>query len=237
MPSGIAVLAPFGRTRIPMSLRGWKNWCSALRRRVIVGLVLMSHLASIFGLPLPASAFKAGGEPYGCQDSPCGCQSAEQFWKGCCCMSPEQRWAWAREHQVEPPSYAERPGNSFSKSSCCKPRVAIASSSCCSKKAATPTEPSTSPDVHMSEKSPKDRGLGSHPIQSQAGLRWSLGLAAQRCQGQSSHWTSAGAAIPPAPPVHWSPGTTAVGWLEPEISCLDDWPTSPPEPPPRPDNA
>ncbi|HJT78443.1 MAG TPA: hypothetical protein VJ739_14665, partial [Gemmataceae bacterium] len=42
-------------------------------------------------------------------DDPCGCQSAEQCWRHCCCYTPEEKLAWAHAHGIEPPAYAERP--------------------------------------------------------------------------------------------------------------------------------
>ncbi|HTQ39729.1 MAG TPA: hypothetical protein VMJ32_11930 [Pirellulales bacterium] len=36
----------------------------------------------------------------------CGCQSAEECWRNCCCMTLEERLIWARENHVIPPDYA-----------------------------------------------------------------------------------------------------------------------------------
>src|SRR5215467_15256496 len=34
------------------------------------------------------------------------CQSAEQCWQNCCCMTLEERLIWARQNHVRPPNYA-----------------------------------------------------------------------------------------------------------------------------------
>src|SRR5262249_28876986 len=70
---------------------------------------LVAYLLATLGLPLPAAARKPDDQPFPCQDHPCGCRTAEQCWTACCCFTPEQRWAWAREHHINPPAYAEKP--------------------------------------------------------------------------------------------------------------------------------
>src|SRR5438132_6551133 len=80
-----------------------------LTRKLCTLLALVSYLAVGVGLPLPAHAHKDRSQPFPCQDHLCGCQSAEECWRHCCCFTPEQRWAWAEAHHVVPPAYAERP--------------------------------------------------------------------------------------------------------------------------------
>jgi hypothetical protein len=85
----------------------------SLPRRLIAGLALFAYLVTSAGfLPLPAlPSKKKSGTPFPCQDHPCGCSSAEECWRHCCCFSVEERWAWAAANQVEPPEYAEKPAN------------------------------------------------------------------------------------------------------------------------------
>jgi hypothetical protein len=183
-----------------------------IRRKLVAMVALVSYVVATFGMPLPAIARKDGGPAFPCQDLPCGCLTAEQCWKGCCCLTPEQRWAWAREHHVEPPDYAERPGEhdgqeAAQSGSCCMPREPA----CCAKKT---KEPTSAPAAAV--------------------LRWTLGLAAQRCQGSTTLWTSTGAALPPTPPSVWSPAVMAVSWLcwAPTAGMVLS--VTPPDPPPRP---
>ncbi len=82
-----------------------------LRRRLSAGVTLCAYLVAIFGCPLPAAAHKDSDQPFPCQDHPCGCQTAEECWTKCCCLTPEQRWAWAEAHRVRPPAYAEKPAS------------------------------------------------------------------------------------------------------------------------------
>ena len=80
------------------------------RTRLTAAVALLAYLAASFGLPVPAPAApKDRSRPYPCMDNPCGCSCAEECWRHCCCMTPEERWAWAEAHNVQPPDYAERP--------------------------------------------------------------------------------------------------------------------------------
>ncbi len=74
----------------------------AAARWTALGIYLFLSL----GIQLPLAVAKKSGQPYPCMNHPCGCASAEQCWRHCCCTTLEQRLAWAREHHVTPPDYA-----------------------------------------------------------------------------------------------------------------------------------
>jgi len=57
------------------------------------------------GIPLPLPSGKTSKEIYPCMNHHCGCQSAEECWRNCCCMTLEERLIWARENHVRPPDY------------------------------------------------------------------------------------------------------------------------------------
>jgi hypothetical protein len=65
-----------------------------------------SYLILALGIPLPVPMRKKSGQPYPCMNHACGCQSAEECWRHCCCMTLEERLTWARENHVRPPDYA-----------------------------------------------------------------------------------------------------------------------------------
>jgi hypothetical protein len=46
--------------------------------------------------------------PFPCQDRPCGCRSAAQCWKRCCCFTNRQKVAWAQRHSVLLPEFVRR---------------------------------------------------------------------------------------------------------------------------------
>src|SRR5437764_8818198 len=80
-----------------------------LGRRLCAGVVLVAYLLTAGGVPLPLPPEKDLSQPFPCQDHACGCRSAEECWRHCCCYTPEEKLAWARAHGIEPPAYAERP--------------------------------------------------------------------------------------------------------------------------------
>ena len=84
----------------------WRPIC----RRLIAAGAFFAYFAAAFGLPLPPPAvIKDGGKPFPCQGHACGCRTAEECWRHCCCYTAAERWAWAKEHHVQPPAYAEKP--------------------------------------------------------------------------------------------------------------------------------
>lgn len=81
---------------------------TSVARKAITFLALVCFCASSMPLPVGTTriSHKAGSQPFPCQDSPCGCKTAEQCWTNCCCTTPAQRLAWARKNGVTPPQYA-----------------------------------------------------------------------------------------------------------------------------------
>lgn len=75
--------------------------------RLISLFLVISLCASFFPLPVGriTPSEKDGAEPFPCQNRPCGCNSALQCWKQCCCFSHTQKLAWARAHGVTPPAF------------------------------------------------------------------------------------------------------------------------------------
>jgi hypothetical protein len=69
-------------------------------------MLLVVYFITAGGIPLPAgSSLPVSGELYPCAGHACGCASAEQCWRRCCCHSLAERIAWAREHKVRPPAF------------------------------------------------------------------------------------------------------------------------------------
>jgi hypothetical protein len=203
-------------------------WMALSYRLGVLG-VCLAYLLAALEIPLPISVFvhKDSSQPFPCQDHPCGCQTAEQCWSHCCCFTPEERWAWAKAHNVEPPAYAEMPvekpaatgwntvklrdraQNQTAAKSCCQAKTEQAS---CCKPAA--------------DRSAKAASSGSRS-------REMTTLTVLRCQGYSTLWVSAGAVLPVAPNSSWQPD-----WTPPTRIALfsveaDSVPSTPLDPPPR----
>lgn len=170
-----------------------------LLRRWPAKLVLLGYVWMCCGGTLPASLFltaeaaknlaeKDRSVPFPCMDKPCGCRSAEQCYKSCCCSSKAERIAWAKEHQVGEKYLAlaeeseEKP--TPAKSCCVKKEVpaccaAKATSACCEKESKT---------ASCCQKAlPKTKKASEQPAKekesSQRQLPGVSALAALRCAG------------------------------------------------------
>ena len=143
-------------------------------RRGIAFVALLNYLALAVGLPLPSCSYAAMGPdagsstPHPCSDHRCGCRSAEQCWKDCCCFSPAEKLAWARRRGITPPVFVvaepeARPANTPSpvRKSCCSAQPVVVKS-CCSAGAA---------------KSTSEEAATAKPP------RWISYLSAARCRG------------------------------------------------------
>lgn len=208
--------------RVWPRLKFWRT----LRYRLCIMGACFAYLLTALEIPLPVLVHKESSQPFPCQGRPCGCRTAEECWTSCCCFTPEQHWAWAREHHVEPPAYAEKPAEPaaaqgwntvklrdrdcrVTEKSCC--RAKEETSSCC-----RPAERSAK------SSSSKSRGFGGTTT-----------LAVWRCQGCSTLWVSTGAVLI-VPPITASlldcPPSSRVCLLSVH---LDKVPSVPPDPPPR----
>ena len=75
----------------------------AIGRQVVLVAVALAVLGATLGFPVVARRDVVGSVPFPCQHHGCGCVSAEACWNGCCCFTPAERRAWAKQHGVTPP--------------------------------------------------------------------------------------------------------------------------------------
>jgi hypothetical protein len=109
--------------------------------RAASALLLVVFALTAAGVPLPTGQGPPkSGELFPCATCKCGCATAEQCWRSCCCHTLAERLAWARENGVEPPAFAlveaRREGllaDSPSSATCCAKRAAGDAPSCCQK--------------------------------------------------------------------------------------------------------
>lgn len=207
-------------------LARFRSW-RVLRQRLAVAGTFFAYLIATLGLPLPATVHKDASQSFPCQDHPCGCQTAEQCWRNCCCFTPEERWAWARAHNVQPPAYAEKPvekpvahgWNTVKRRD--RGPEATAAKSCCRAKA-----------EHASCCQPEGC-RSAQPSSSSGSYRWVTSLHVWRCQGYSTLWISAGAVLPIPPRAAWIPDCSPPARLCFFSESTDSVPSTPPDPPPR----
>jgi hypothetical protein len=216
-------------------LRRILRWRS-LRHRLCAGLALLAYLAATLGLPLlaaPVRKGKDGSVPFPCQDHPCGCETAEQCWRGCCCFTPEERWAWARAHNVQPPDYAVKPANEGQTTSSSEPAEEdSAEPTCCCCGDGQPAS-SKKPKPCCGGKEDESASSQKTPEASRRTLGWASGIAALKCRGLATLWITSGAVIVPEQPLAWCSGHTVGIWLPSMHDTPLLQPSTPPDPPPR----
>ena len=188
--------------------------------KLIRGLVSLSVLlgvcAMLFPLPVaplpPNSPEKDSSEPFPCQNRPCGCRSAEQCWKKCCCFNDAQKVAWAKANNVKVPDFvlaaakkAENKGNvapevcAASAPDACQSPTSKSAASCqhCLKKSRVAPKPSccekaAKPKVLtlVASKPRSCKSCVAFPMKSDeltvksSRSKWVLVIHAAECQGQ-----------------------------------------------------
>jgi hypothetical protein len=224
---------------------GRNHFWNLLARRLCASVALLSYLATIIGFPLPSLQGKDRSQPFPCQDHPCGCRTAEQCWRHCCCFTPDEKWVWAQAHHVEPPSYAEvspskgwhtarlRDQTEGEENACrmCSSSTekrtegaasGVGEKSCCAARSGVPCCDHGQP--HRSDTNqPKTKG----------GLHWVHGISILRCQGLSTLWVSAGAVLAPPSGPAWSAPVNPSGVLSDRDASPVTVPHAPLPPPPR----
>jgi hypothetical protein len=84
-----------------MFVRGTQGW-----RLLLAWWLIAQQLWVGAGVSLPHLVAVAGSaERYPCEHCGCGCRTAEDCWRNCCCFTDSQKVAWARRHAVAIPSF------------------------------------------------------------------------------------------------------------------------------------
>jgi hypothetical protein len=176
-------------------------------RRCAGGILLMAYLITAAGIPLPGGNLpQKSAENFPCATTKCGCRTAEQCWRSCCCHTFAERIAWARMHGVRPPDHAiaqartagldlswlATSGNTtlvcYSKM-CCSSATATTARSCCERPIAAVAAKSIKPCcAHRHEAKPTT--TSDNRV-----IAWQ----SLKCKGHSQHWL---AAVPPMIVVH-----------------------------------
>lgn len=172
-----------------------------------MSLLALLCLASIL-LPLPIAPVaqidpgKDTSQPFPCQNRPCGCRSAEQCWKKCCCFTNSQKVAWAKANGIELPDYvlvAAKKETTITKKPCalcskddagktqqkCEASVASTTGKRRSSASAAPTSVSLAPVSRVT----------SAPSRTS---KWVLSVYSAECQGQPAFSLCFPASIVPA---------------------------------------
>jgi hypothetical protein len=183
----------------------------------LVGLILLVSICASF-FPLPAGSRPVGGKdrsaPYPCRDRPCGCRSADQCWKRCCCFSNSQKLAWAKANGVVAPDYVTLAASGERETKDCQ------TGGCSSHR--RPKSRTDRPENSPHDSSESD---DSAPV-------YVLAIMAHHCQGTGLFWNSLPCAVIPTSAVLVRPVREGA-WETTPAPKPPDCSEAPPEPPPR----
>lgn len=209
-------------------------WLDKIRRfrarTLISALVLVSFCASFVPLPVVSRApiQKDQSAPFPCQHRPCGCQSAEACWKGCCCFTNREKLAWAEANGVTPPAYVIAAAEKEATTPVCT------TGGCCSKATSTDVVEVTSAKPNADSCCSSAAHFQDDEViaEDETETQFVIGVFLQKCQGQGLFWNSLPWAILPVLEIdlaHADPGL----WLLPVSHKAPARAVEPPEPPPR----
>lgn len=109
-------------------------------QRLIGSLVCLCIVIGLFPIPTyhasPSQSAKDAAIPFPCQHRVCGCKSAQQCWKQCCCFTNREKVAWAAAHRVELPDFVVDAANR-------EPQATVKPVVCCLRKSVSEPESDT----------------------------------------------------------------------------------------------
>ncbi len=92
-----------------------------LSARFTIWLLAVVYCFLALGISIPVvRVTTVAYERFPCEKCGCGCATAEQCWKSCCCFTPQQRLDWAERNGVVPPAGLVAVATCESKSCCGK---------------------------------------------------------------------------------------------------------------------
>jgi hypothetical protein len=148
--------------------------------RCTSAILLLAYVVTAAGVPISFGRRSAqSGEVYPCMAGGCGCKSADQCWRSCCCHSLAERLAWARARGIDPPAFALAQARAMGLhlASIGKPSSADnRTQSCCTR------HKQSSRACASAARCEKDSAGGASHL-----IAW----RALACRGQSLHWLAA----------------------------------------------
>ncbi len=158
----------------------FNDWRSS--RRLTALVLLVTSVLMIFPFVLPVSSrevesateSKDLSEPFPCQSRACGCRSAKQCWKKCCCFTNAQKLAWAKANRVQPPAFVvEAAQQEASQKAVASQSAVRKSQACCTTTGSCHAEPgqakssATLPDTSRNSRSKSQFVVGVQALQCQ----------------------------------------------------------------------
>ena len=166
-------------------------------QRLVAWVLVATYATAASGVPLPRFATAESAEPHPCQTHRCGCATAEQCWKSCCCYTNKQKIAWAAEHGVTPPEFvvaaAQAETSAAPARACCRSKR-----SCGEKSPACSQSSSSASSSADTQRAGVDCSAKHSPPSSVVYV--SL-LQSERCRGTTPVWGGVAISLAPAAPV------------------------------------
>ena len=196
---------------------------------------LLGFLGGTLGVPLPRLRLaKDLSQPFPCQNHRCGCASADQCWRGCCCFTNLQKLAWATEHGVQPPEYVYL--------AAAHERAETRRAGCCQRgaNACHDHDQARRDQACRDETAPHEiAALNSYDHEAETATAsrasWSidfvLAVEARKCLGHAELWLTLGAVAPPPAKieVNLQPLCCGIVYCQPEaLSGISRVPAAPP---------
>lgn len=183
-------------------------------RRCAVWIFLGCYVLVATGLPIPVRGLTPQGtERFPCMHGACGCRTAEQCWRSCCCKTPAERLAWAKANNVTPPDYvlAMAKPREASRSKCESTRES--SAGCCHREK---TSARTACCRGESLRHPKQATCATLPVAASKGEQTQhvVLIDALKCRGLAISWSGGLIAVPFAP-VAYEVSSEMTSWLGP----------------------
>lgn len=211
--------------------------------RRLLGLVLILGVCAAV-VPIPVSVIDWSGkdrsEPFPCQAHACGCMTAAQCWNRCCCLTNEQKVAWSRRHEIEPPDFVIVAARQESATAAAKAVEGKRQDSCClndgiSKaectKLKSPWAIAKCSKPVAAKRATAGRATSARP--KPAGKAYVLTALVQKCQGHSSFWHSLPWCVVPACFDHSPQATSPDRKIAVSVDRVPFVTHPPPAPPPR----
>jgi hypothetical protein len=193
--------------------------------RWVAMLSLVNYTLLALGIPLPhLEPIAADTQPFPCQGHRCGCRTAQQCWKSCCCMSAQQKIQWAHSRGITPPAAAL--------AAAAQETAAPPAGSCCSRKAKLQLATCSAPGTKSSAGETVSQRTRS---KSGTSVYWVSFIEAEKCHGGSStNWLPVATSLPAHFPEVSLEAPPRVGYCRVSSQPVPLNPAyPPPAPPPR----
>lgn len=205
-----------------------------IRSTAMVSILIF--LVSSVGIPLPALVKKDRSVPFPCMDRACGCRSAAECKKHCCCFSNAEKSAWARRRGLDPATVATvEPAREdrANVSDVTSAEVSSCQSDCCAK-ADKPIARPACPHCRQSKTAPSIPQAKSSEETSQGTVDVIIASFERKCQGGDHFWLILASAMTPPAQIQLTIVEQLLATLTlPDFISLCPSANPPPTPPPE----